>query len=464
MRAGGLVWRKAGGVATGPAIGPDEIGDAGCVSVDLTGEGFARRTRGFKVGQRCQRRWHIGALNIAAGCPDDGASLFGLLGGADAVAVIGGVLLRDTRRGGGGKGNGGEENAHGLDRPPVRHPPMTLRPIDTCTAGTDQPPGTGACRAGRKKRRVKTLLRRVQAVIALKGIGLAQLVGLVLVIVLVFGGLVLTGGRAAMHALPFELALIGGAAVGTVLIGNSLSVSREALGGFAKAFRGAKWGRDDYQDLLVLLGTLMRKARQGGFVAIESDIEDPETSAVFQAAPRILDDDAASGMVCDAFRLMALDLSDPARAEARMDQSIAVYLDQRMKAVGALHTLADALPALGIVAAVLGIIRTMGSINQSPAILGAMIGSALLGTFLGVFLAYGLVGPVAARFGQIVEEDARFLDVIRSVLGAYAEGLQPGIALEMGRTTIPPALQPDPSTLERALSASRFVAKSRTAA
>ena len=267
-----------------------------------------------------------------------------------------------------------------------------------------------------------------------------------------------------MHALPFELALIGGAAVGTVLIGKSLSVSREALGGFAKAFRGAKWGRDDYQDLLVLLGTLMRKARQGGFVAIESDIEDPESSAAFQAAPRILDDDAASGMVCDAFRLMALDLSDPARAEARMDQSIAVYLDQRMKAVGALHTLADALPALGIVAAVLGIIRTMGSINQSPAILGAMIGSALLGTFLGVFLAYGLVGPVAARFGQIVEEDARFLDVIRSVLGAYAEGLQPGIALEMGRTTIPLALQPDPSTLERALSASRFVAKSRTAA
>jgi chemotaxis protein MotA len=316
----------------------------------------------------------------------------------------------------------------------------------------------------RKKRRVKTLLRRVTIGIALKGIDLAQLIGLVLVIVLVFGGLVLTGGRAAMHALPFELALIGGAAIGTVLIGNSLSVAREALGGFVKAFKGAMWGRDDYQELLVLLGTLMRKARQGGFVAIESDIEHPETSAAFQAAPHILADPAASGMICDAFRLMALDLSDPARAEARMDQSIAVYLDQRMKAVAALHTLADALPALGIVAAVLGIIRTMGSINQSPAVLGAMIGSALLGTFLGVFLAYGLVGPVAARFGQIVEEDARLLDVIRSVLGAYAEGLQPGIALEMGRSTIPLALQPDSSTLERALSASRFVAKSRTAA
>ena len=147
-----------------------------------------------------------------------------------------------------------------------------------------------------------------------------------------------------------------------------------------------------------------------------------------------------------------------------MDQSIAAYLDQRMKAVGALNTLADALPALGIVAAVLGIIRTMGSIDQSPAVLGTMIGSALLGTFLGVFLAYGLVGPVAARFGQIVDEDARFLDVIRSTLGAYSEGLAPGIALEMGRAAIPPALQPDTATLEQALSASRFVAKSRTAA
>lgn len=123
MRAGGLVWRKAGGVATGPAIGSYEIGDARRVGVDLLGEGFAHRARGFKFCQRCERCWNIGALNIAAGCPDDGASLFGLLDCADAVAVIGGVLLRDTRRGDGGKRDGGEENAHGLERPPVRHPP-----------------------------------------------------------------------------------------------------------------------------------------------------------------------------------------------------------------------------------------------------------------------------------------------------------------------------------------------------
>ena len=274
----------------------------------------------------------------------------------------------------------------------------------------------------------------------------------------------MTGGRATLHALPFELVLIGGAALGTLFIGNSQSVAKEALGGFVKAFRGAKWTKSDYESALVLTSTLMRTARQGGFVAIESDIEDPFSSPAFNLAPRLLADDDTRTLICDAFRLMALDLSDPARAEARMDQAIGQILDQRMKAVGALNTLADALPALGIVAAVLGIIRTMGAIDQSPAILGAMIGSALLGTFLGVFLAYGIVGPVAARFGQIVEEDAGMLDIIRTVLGGFGEGLAPGVALEMGRSAIPLALQPDPESLGQAISKARFAARSAEAA
>lgn len=239
-----------------------------------------------------------------------------------------------------------------------------------------------------------------------------QLIGLVLVVVLVMGGLVLTGGHGAMQALPFELALIGGAAVGTILIGNSPKVAKEALGGFVRSFQGSRWQRAQHRELLVLLSNLMRKVRQGGFVAIESDIEDPDASPLFALSPAVLSDPAARDMICDSFRLMALDLSDPARAEAHMEQSVALHVDQRMKAVNALNTVADALPALGIVAAVLGIIKTMGSIDQSPAVLGMMIGSALLGTFLGVFLAYGVVGPVAARFGQIVEDEAQPLDVI----------------------------------------------------
>lgn len=283
-----------------------------------------------------------------------------------------------------------------------------------------------------------------------------QLLGLILVVVLVFGGLIYNGGQSIMHALPMELALIAGAALGTLLIGNTFSVSRDAMAGFPKAFRGAKWKNEDYTSLLTLLASLMRRAQRGGFVAIEEDIETPHEAAAFQAAPQILADAGATSMICDAFRLMALDLSDARRAEDRMDRAIELHVTQRMKAVSALHTVADALPALGIVAAVLGIIRTMGSIDASNAVLGGMIATALLGTFLGVFLAYGIVGPVAARFGQIVEEEAQFLDTIRTVLSAYGEGLSPGIATEMGRSGIPPLLQPDAETLERAVMAARF--------
>lgn len=285
-----------------------------------------------------------------------------------------------------------------------------------------------------------------------------QLIGLALVVSLVGGGLVLVGGPAAMHALPFELALIGGAALGTVLIGNSPAVAREAFFGLGRAFRGARWTRSDYADVLVLLAGLTRRARRGGFVAIEADIEAPDTSALFQAAPRLAADPQVRGLICDAFRLMALDLSDPARADARMAQAIDAETGQRMKAVGALHTLADALPALGIVAAVLGIIRSMGAIDQDPAVLGSMIGAALLGTFLGVFLAYGVVGPIAARYGQIVEEETQMLDVIRTVIAAFGEGAAPALAVEMGRTTLPQAVQPETGAIDLAVSAARFKA------
>lgn len=270
-----------------------------------------------------------------------------------------------------------------------------------------------------------------------------QLAGLVIVLLLVGGGLALTGGPATMHALPFELALIGGAAIGTVMLANSPAVAREALGGFARAFKGARWKKADYADLFTLTGSLMRAVKRRGFVAIEADIEMPEESALFRAAPRILEDAPARTLICDAFRLMALDLSDPQRADQRMMEAIDGHMAQRAKAVGALQTLADALPALGIVAAVLGIIRTMGAIDQEPAILGAMIGAALLGTFLGVFLAYGLVGPIAARYGQIVEEEAIFLETIRVLIRSFGEGAAPSLAIEMARTTLPLALQPD---------------------
>ncbi len=288
---------------------------------------------------------------------------------------------------------------------------------------------------------------------------MVQIAGLIIVVALVFGGLFLTSGPAILEALPYEFALIAGAALGTLLIGNSITVAREALTGFAKTLRGSKWQRNDYVSLLALLHNLTSRARRGGIVAIEADIETPQESVAYQAATAILNDQATSGLICETFRILALDLADTRRAEEQMDRSIEGHVSARMQSVSALHTMADALPALGIVAAVLGIIRTMGAIDQSPAILGAMIGTALLGTFLGVFLAYGIVGPVAARYGQIIEEEAQMMDIIRVVLSAHASGIAPRSAVELGRTSIEARLQPAAETLDHQLQAARFTAR-----
>lgn len=290
-----------------------------------------------------------------------------------------------------------------------------------------------------------------------------QILGLVTLLVLVFGALLSAGGGVA-HALPLELALICGAAFGTLMIGNSPAVAGAALGGFGKVVRGPKWKQGDYLSVLALLHGLARRARQGGLVAIEDDIEHSETSPAFAAAPRILADKGARGLICDTFRLMALDLSDPGRAEAAMERAIDRQYEARMRAVNALHTVADALPALGIVAAVIGIIRAMGAIDQSPTVIGAMMGVALLGTFLGVFLAYGVVGPVATRFSQIIEEEEAMLQVIRVVLSAYGAGLAPLTCVELGRAEVPAALQMGPDALSHAIQAARFEERASKAA
>ena len=292
---------------------------------------------------------------------------------------------------------------------------------------------------------------------------MVQVLGFVIVLAVVFGGLMISAGPAILSALPFELALITGAAFGTLLIGNAPSVVRAALAGFVRALTGAKWQKADFTALLVSLHELTRQARRAGLVAIEADIEAPENSAIFKANPRLLADPDAVALICDSFRLLALDHTAAARTAQHLDEAVSGIVEARQRAVGALHTLADALPALGIVAAVLGIIKTMGVIDQSPAVLGAMIAAALLGPFIGVFLAYGLVGPVANRFGQIVEEDAVYLETIRNVVTSYADGLAPRTGVELARAALPAGVRPAISELDTALSAARF-AQARAAA
>lgn len=292
---------------------------------------------------------------------------------------------------------------------------------------------------------------------------MSQLIGFIVVCTLIGIGLFATGAEGVLSALPFELSLIGGAALGTLMIGNSGDVTRGALGGLVRAVRGSRWRSSDYASLLGVLGELGRRIRRHGFVSIDGDLEAPETSRIFAAASRLEDDTPVRDLIADALRLCSLDPSNPARAIEQMDRSIEQTVSARMRSVAALQTVADALPALGIVAAVLGIIKTMTAIDAPSATVGAMVASALLGTFLGVFLSYGLVGPLANRFGQVVEEEAVALEVVRTYLTQYIAGASSQAAMDVARACIPRGVQPDLEMLDREAQQLRFRVASKAA-
>ncbi|MEM1106200.1 MAG: motility-associated protein [Pseudomonadota bacterium] len=289
-----------------------------------------------------------------------------------------------------------------------------------------------------------------------------QLFGLCLVILLVGSALVFSGADGVLAALPFELTLIVGAALGTLLIGNGPDVTRGALAGLVRAVRGSRWKRSDYASLLGVMAEISRRISRRGYLAVEADAEAPERSTLLKSAPRLYEDAAARDLVCNALRLGALDPSNPNRTLEQMDRSIEQTLAQRMRSVAALQSVADALPALGIVAAVLGIIKTMTAIDAPAETLGAMVASALLGTFLGVFLSYGCVGPLANRFGQVVEEEACALDVIRTHFAQTLAGAAAQAATDVATACIPATARPDRETVDQASQRLRF--SERTAA
>jgi chemotaxis protein MotA len=280
-----------------------------------------------------------------------------------------------------------------------------------------------------------------------------QIIGILVVFGMVFGGYALAGGHfeVIIKALPFELMMIGGAAVGAFLISNSIGNIKAALGGFGKCFAGPKWKAQDYQDLLTLLFQLTKTMKTKGVVALEQHIEKPEESTIFKRYPRILKDHFAVDFICDTLRMMTMNLEDPHQVESAMETQFEKHHQEAHAAAHALQNMADGLPALGIVAAVLGIVKTMGAITEPPPVLGGMIGSALVGTFLGVFLAYGLVGPFAARLGQVLDEEGQFYKIIQSVLVAHLHGNAAQISVEIGRGSVPSALQPSFAKLEEAL-------------
>ena len=280
------------------------------------------------------------------------------------------------------------------------------------------------------------------------------IIGIVVIFAMVFGGYLAAGGKMGiiLKSLPFEMMMIGGAAVGAFLLGNDMAPVKQTGKDIAKVFKGPKWRPQDYRDLLCLLFELIRLARQNP-VAIEEHIEAPENSSIFGKYPKIQHDHEAVELICDTMRSASMNYDDPHQVEEVLEKQLEANLHHALHTSHALQTVADGLPALGIVAAVLGVIKTMGSIDQPPEILGKMIGGALVGTFLGVFLAYGFMGPFANKVKAVVEEDAHFYKLIREVLVANLHNHATNICIEVGRQNTPHHIRPSYSELEEALKA-----------
>jgi chemotaxis protein MotA len=280
-----------------------------------------------------------------------------------------------------------------------------------------------------------------------------QLGGIGVLFACVFGGYLISGGSlgVVLEALPHEMLTILGAAIAALLIGGSISELKKMAGVMGKVVSGPKWKHSDYTDLLCLLFLITKTMKSKGMIALEAHIEKPEDSSIFKRWPRITKDHFALDFICDTLRMMTMSLEDPHQVETAMEKQLEKHHHEALGPATAMQGMADALPALGIVAAVLGVIKTMGAISEPPEVLGGMIGSALVGTFMGVFLAYGIVGPIATRLKFIAEEEALFYHVIRDVLVAHLHGNAAQISVELGRGSVPSDAQPSFQVLEEAL-------------
>jgi chemotaxis protein MotA len=282
-----------------------------------------------------------------------------------------------------------------------------------------------------------------------------QIGGVVILFACVFGGYLMTGGSlgVVLEAAPHEMLTIFGAAIAAMLIGGSMFNLKKIFGTLGQVFSGPRWKPSDYRDLLCLLFLLAKTMKSKGLIALEAHIEKPSESSIFKRYPKICKDHFALDFICDTLRMMTMSLEDPHQVETNMEKQLEKHHHEALAGANALSAMADGLPALGIVAAVLGVIHTMGSISEPPEVLGGLIGSALVGTFLGVFLAYGIVGPMGNRLKAVIDEDGQFYAVIRDILVAHLHGNAAQVSAEIGRGSVPGEYQPSFQEMESAISA-----------
>ncbi len=264
------------------------------------------------------------------------------------------------------------------------------------------------------------------------------IVGWVVILVCVFGVYIFHGGNimVIMKALPFELITIGGATIGAFLANNQMKVVKATMKGLKACFKSSKYTKARYMELLALMFDILQKARKEGLMAIEKDVEEPETSALFNKYPTVGTDHHVVEFITDYLRMMVSGNLNAHEIESLMDSEIETHHNEEHAAVAAIQRVAGGLPAFGIVAAVLGVVNTMGSVGQPPAVLGGMIGSALVGTFLGILLAYAFAEPLAGVLEQKVEEAGKELQCIKTTLLASMQGYNPSTAIEFGRKVL----------------------------
>ncbi len=275
--------------------------------------------------------------------------------------------------------------------------------------------------------------------------------GIVILIVMVFGGFAITGGALGpvMEAIPHEMLIIMGAALGALVTGNNMHGIKGFFGGFGKVMKGPRHTKQDHIDVIILTTKLMKLLRAEGPVALETHVTEPANSPIFAEFPRLLANQPLIALIADTLTLIVVSSGtlEVHAVEEVMDNALKQHFHECHEPQHALASLADALPALGIVAAVLGVVKTMGSIDKPPSVLGAMIGSALVGTFMGVLLAYGIVAPLAGRLKQVIEADEQIFHAVKQVIIASLHGWPQPLVVESARSGLGHDFRPGLSDL-----------------
>jgi chemotaxis protein MotA len=274
--------------------------------------------------------------------------------------------------------------------------------------------------------------------------------GIVVVFVCVIAGFLMEKGQIAVLLQPAELLIIGGAAIGTVLTANPIRILKKIVIGLVSIVKGAPFPRARYLDTLKMMFDLLAKSRKEGAISIEGDVEEPENSVIFSRYPQFLKNHHVRDFVCDTMRMVITGGVSAFDLDQMMELDMDVHHQTENQPCEALSTMADALPGLGIVAAVLGIVVTMGALGGPAEEIGRKVASALVGTFLGILLCYGLVGPLSSNMTKIVEEEQSYYHVLRVMMIAFIKGTAPILAVEMGRRAIPEHIRPSFFEVEKA--------------